>query len=285
MLQSCTEEDDIVIVDGDRGRVYVAPDAATVARYQAPFTLARRFFPGEAGIWPPVLLRTTASMAVLCYASTLAQAEAAMQRGADGLVVPENNNDFLGGDTLAQTAGEQAQLLADLAQMIGGQAPDPGHSPGTPGPDRPGAGRGSNASVIWCCATCRNWEELQARLDEIETELEDSPMPCLAGSNWTPGIAAAGENDDLPETLDGCAGSFVTGHACGTLRGSGCCWHRVRPARRASPSPLSLNGDWWPQVSGRCRRHGLLAPRLFPFQRRRRCQGRHPRVMIRCSPP
>ena len=89
------EEDDILILDGDRGRVYVAPDAATVARYQAPFTLSRRFFL-EGSHLPARTASDNRLITILCEARTLAEAENAMSSGADGLVVPAAN-DFLGG--------------------------------------------------------------------------------------------------------------------------------------------------------------------------------------------
>lgn len=245
LLLRLVEEEDIVIVDGDRGRVYVSPDAATVARYQAPFTLARRFFLESAH-----LSARTASdnrvVSVLCAAPTLTEAEAAMRSGADGLVVP-SDNDFLGGETLAQTAGEQAQMLGDLAQIIGGQALylDIPHERLAMTALVRGAARLPLHLVL---RDLEEREEIQERLEEIEAELEDEDA-LFGRVKLDAGISAEGEEDDLPETLDGCAGSFVTGTI---LHAS---WERLLlasgQARKAGkPITVSLNGDWWPQVLG-----------------------------------
>lgn len=242
-LLRAVEEDDIVIVDGDRGRVYVAPDAATVARYQAPLTLARRFFL-EGDHLPARTSSDNRVIAVLCAAATLAQAESAMKHGADGLVIPEVN-DFLGGIHLAQTAGEQAQTLGDLASIIGGQ-PLYLDIP----PERlaltalaRGAARLPLHLVLRLPA---ERAELSTRLEEIETVLEEDDA-LFGRIKLDAGIAAAG--DDLPETLEGYAGSFVTG----TLLDAS--WERLLQASgqaRAVGKPITvaLNGDWWPQVLG-----------------------------------
>ena len=242
-LLRAVQEDDIVIVDGDRGRVYISPDAATVARYQAPLTLSRRFFL-EGDHLPARTASDNRIITVLCAASTLAFAEAAMTHGADGLVVPEAN-DFLGGLHLAQTAGEQAQILGDLADIIGGQ-PLYLDVP----PERLAlAALARGASRLPLHLVLRDpaeRAELQERLEEIEAALEEDDA-LFGRMRIEAGIAAGG--DDLPETLDGYSGSFVTG----TLLEAS--WERLLlasgQARAANkPITIALNGDWWPQVLG-----------------------------------
>ena len=237
------EEDDILIVDGDRGRVYVAPDAATVARYQSPFLSTRRFFL-EGSHLPARTASDNRLITVLCSAQTLAEAEEAMASGGDGLVVPAGN-DFLGSEALPQTAGEQAQMLGDLARIIGGQ-PLYLDIP----PERlaltalaRGAARLSLHLIL------RDWDErpdLQERIEEIEAALEQDDA-LFGRVKLEAGLDAAGDGNDLPESLDGFAGVFVTGSILDAS------WDRLLPAsgqarRAGKPITVALDGDWWPQV-------------------------------------
>lgn len=242
-LLRAVQENDIVIVDGDRGRVYVAPDAATVARYQAPLTSSRRFFL-EGDHLPARTASDNRIIAVLCAAPTLALVEVAMTHGADGLVIPEAN-DFLGGLHQPQTAGEQVQTLGDLANIIGGQ-PLYLDIP----PERLAlAALARGAARLPLHLVLRDPAErveLQERLEEIEAVLEEEDA-LFGRMQVAAGIAAAG--DDLPETLAGYSGSFVTG----TLLDAS--WERLLLASgqaRAANKPITvaLNGDWWPQVLG-----------------------------------
>lgn len=238
------EEDDILILDGDRGRVYVAPDAATVARYQAPFTLARRFFL-EGSHLPARTASDNRLITILCEARTLVEAEYAMSSGADGLVVSAVN-DFLGGETLAQTAGEQAQTLGDLARIIGGQ-PLYLDIP----PERLAltalARSAANLPLHLVLRDMTDQLDIQERIEEIEAALEDDDA-LFGRVKLDAGLSAIGE-DDLPETLDGFAGVFVTETI---LEAS---WERLLLAssqarHAAKPITLALDGDWWPQVLG-----------------------------------
>jgi hypothetical protein len=247
MLLRAVEEDDIVIIDGDRGRVYISPDAGTVARYQAPFTISRRFFLEGAHL-PARTASDNRVITIFCAAWSLAQAEEAMAQGADGLVIPAGN-DFLGTDTLAQTAGEQAQVLGDLARIIGGQ---PLYL------DIPHDNLALTALVRGAAhlplhLVLRDWterEELQERLDEIEASLEEEDT--LFGRvqlELGVSVEESDGDDDLPETLDGFAGTFLTG----SLQGAS--WERLLlaagQARRAGkPATVRIGGDWWPQVLG-----------------------------------
>jgi len=243
-LLQTVQEEDILIVDGDRGRVYVSPDAATVARYQAPLTLARRFFLEGAHL-PTRTSSDNRLISVFCAASTLAQAEDAMTNGADGLVIPENNR-LLGGE-LAQTAGEQAQMLADLARVIGGQPLyldiPPEHLALS------ALARGAAAVPLHLVlGDLSERADIMMRLEEIEATLEEEDI-LFGRLHIDAGISAVGDEDDLPETLDGFAGSFVTG----TLLDAS--WERLLQAsgqarKSGKPITITLNGDWWPQVLG-----------------------------------
>ena len=238
------EEDDILIVDGDRGRVYVAPDAATVARYQSPFLSTRRFFL-EGSHLPARTASDNRLILILCAARTLAEAEAAMASGADGLVIPADN-DFLGSEALPQTSGEQAQMLGDLAQIIGGQ---PLYL------DIPlerlaltALARG--AARLPLHLVLRDWSELddlQKRIEEIEAALEEDDA-LFGRLKLEVGIQATSDDEDLPESLDGFAGVFVTG----SIRDAS--WERLLAASgqaRGAGKPLTVAlGDWWPQVLG-----------------------------------
>jgi hypothetical protein len=247
MLLRSVEEDDIVIIDGDRGRVYVAPDASTVARYQAPLTLSRRFFLEGAHL-PARTASDNRVITILCAAWSLAQAEEAMAQGADGLVIPAGN-DFLGTDTLPQTAGEQAQVLGDLARIIGGQPlylDIPHDNLALTALVRGAAGLPLHLVLRGGAERA----EFQAHLDEIEASLEEDDT-LFGRVQLELGVSIESEDaeDDLPETLDGFAGTFLTG----SLRGAS--WERLLlaagQARRAGkPATVRIGGDWWPQVLG-----------------------------------
>ena len=238
------EEEDILIVDGDRGRVYVAPDAATVARYQAPFLSTRRFFL-EGSHLPARTASDNRPVSVICSARTLFEVELAMASGADGLLV-NADNDFLGGETLAQTAGEQAQMLGDLARIIGGQ-PLYLDIP----PERlalTALARGAASLPVHLVLHDLGEQlELQERIEEIEAVLEEEDA-LFGRLQLLAGIAAT-EEEDLPDTLDGFAGMFVTE----SIRTAS--WERLLVASGQArhvgkPITISLNGDWWPQVLG-----------------------------------
>ena len=245
------EEDDILIVDGDRGRVYVAPDAATVARYQSPFLSTRRFFLEGAHL-PARTASDNRPITILCAARTLAEAEAAMAGGADGLVVGADN-DFLGGERVAQTAGEQAQTLGDLARIIGGQPlylDIPAERLALTALAR-GAARLPLHLVL---RDLSEQADIQERIEEIEAALEEEDalfgrVKLEAGLSAPDDADVSDDGDALPETLDGFAGIFVTAPLAEVS------WERLLvasgQARHAGkPITASLDGDWWPQVLG-----------------------------------
>jgi len=87
-------------------------------------------------------------------------------------------------------------------------------------------------------------------LDGIEASLEEDDT-LFGRVQLELGVSVEGDdtNDDLPETLDGFAGTFLTG----SLRGAS--WERLLlaagGARRAGkPATVRIGGDWWPQVLG-----------------------------------
>jgi len=242
-LLQTVQEEDIIIVDGDRGQVYVAPDAATVARYQAPLIRGRRYFL-EGSHMPARTASDNRVIPVFCAARTLVQAENAMTAGADGLVIPEDN-ELVGGRHLAQTAGEQAQVLGDLAEIIGGQP----LTLDIPTEHLALSALARGAARLPLHLVLRDFSErseLQERILAMEAALQEENS--LFGRLLIEaGIAASG--DDLPETLEGYTGSFVTG----TLLDAS--WERLLHASgqaRAAGKPITvaLNGDWWPQVLG-----------------------------------
>ena len=242
-LLNLVAEDDILIIDGDRGRVYVSPDAGTVARYQSPHRLSRRFFL-EGDHLPARTASDSRVVSILCAARTPAEAEAAMAAGADGLLLTEGNG-FLGGEALAQTAGEQAQTLADLARIVGGQP----LLLDIPQEHLSLAALARGAASLPLSLIVRDAEEaaeLRERLDGMEEALDDDDV--LYGRvRLELGIAA--NDTDLPETLDGFDGTVVLG------RFADASWERMLPAAsqaRHAARPLTVfleSGDWPPLLA------------------------------------
>jgi len=117
-LLSETSEGEIVIVDGDRGRVYVSPDAQTLARYQGPLRRARRFFLEPAHV---EARRGGGGPAipVLAAAADWDDVEAAMEAGADGVLIPQDAPIWVDDDFL--TASEQLLRLRGIGDITGGK--------------------------------------------------------------------------------------------------------------------------------------------------------------------
>ncbi len=111
-------EGDIVIVDGDRGRVYVAPDAQTLARYQGPLRRARRFFLEPAHV---EARRGGSGQAipVLAAAADWDDVQAAMDAGADGILIPQDGTIWADDNFL--TSSEQLLRLRDIGDIMGGK--------------------------------------------------------------------------------------------------------------------------------------------------------------------
>ena len=80
-------EFDILVLDGDRGRVYIDADASVIARYQAPATRARVYFVDSAHL-PARTASGDVRIEVLAIANTLEDVALAMRAGADGVYLP-----------------------------------------------------------------------------------------------------------------------------------------------------------------------------------------------------
>jgi len=117
-LWADTEEGDIVIIDGDRGRIYVSPDAQTLARYQGPGRRARRFFLEPAHV-EARRGGTGIAIPVLAAAADWDNVQAAMEAGADGVLIPQDGTIWGHDDFL--TASEQLLRLRDIGAMTGGK--------------------------------------------------------------------------------------------------------------------------------------------------------------------
>lgn len=196
-------EEEIVIVDGDRGRVYVAPDATTLARYQTPLRQSRRFFIDSAHL-PARTASDDRPVTVLAYTPTLASVPAALEGGADGLWLPPDN-DFLGTEETFQTSDNQREILQSLMSQAGGK-PVFLHIP----PERLAlsalarASAGGDLRLVLTDPASR--DELAERLEELETLLEEQDV--TFGSLRFE--AGASDADDLPESLDGFMGLCIT---------------------------------------------------------------------------
>ncbi len=202
-LLDLIDEDEILIVDGDRGRVYVAPDATILARYQTPIRQSRRFFIDSAHL-PARTASDDRPVAVLAAAPTLACVPSAIESGADGLWIP-SDNDFLGPEDVFQTSDEQRETLHSLLGLAGGK-PVFLHIP----PERLAlsalarASAGGDLRLVLNDLAAR--EELADRLEELEPLLEEQDIT-FGSPRFEAGSSAS---DDLPETLDGFAGLCVT---------------------------------------------------------------------------
>ncbi len=199
-------EDEIVIVDGDRGRVYVGPDANTVARYQSPVTRSRRFFIDSAHM-PARTATDYRLVKVLAPARMLSEVTVAMDAGADGLYIPADN-DFLGGEDVIQTSGEQLTVLTDVFHLIAGQ-PLFLHIP----PERLALSSLSRAAsagpVHLILDDLSDIESYRTRLSELEEIFEEDDT--LFGTvrfdvGWQP-------EDAVAPPLDGLAGVVLHGPA------------------------------------------------------------------------
>ncbi len=235
-------EDDILIIDGDRGRVYISPDAGTVARYQSPHRLSRRFFL-EGDHLPARTASDSRVVSIFCAARTPAEAEAAMAAGADGLLLTADN-EFLGGEAQAQTAGEQAQTLADLARIVGGQP----LLLDIPQEYLSLAALARGAASLPLSLILRDPEEqaeLRERLDAMEEAL-DADDVLYGRVRLELGFSGSGDTD-LPDTLDGFDGTVVLG------RFAEASWEKMLPAasqarHAARPLTVFLQGGDWPPL-------------------------------------
>lgn len=203
-LLDLISEDDIVIIDADRGRVYVEPDAVVLARYQSPVRRSRRFFLGGASL-PARTASDNRVVAVTARARALSDVSRAMEAGADGVLIPADN-DFLGGESLFQTSDGQQEALGKVMGVLGGQ-PLLLHVP----PDRLAlsalARAAADGALHLILDDPARRAEMAERLEQIEGMLDDQDILYgtlqIEAGVATPDAAA-------PESLDAYAGVCVT---------------------------------------------------------------------------
>jgi hypothetical protein len=238
-LLSAIEEGEIVIVDGDRGRVYIAPDAMVITRYQTPTRMSRRFFLGS-GHLPARTTSDDRAVAVLAPSPTLDAVTEAMDAGADGLWVPPDN-DFLGPEQSFQTSSQQREALTALMSLAAGkpvyvQVPT----------ERLALSMLSRAAAMGTFSLILEDLSLRAeladRFQEIEGVLE-SEDTVFGPIRFEAGLTTQ-EDTLLPETLDLYTGlwltePFSTAHMERLLPIAGLA-HRAQ-----RPLTLSLLGDDW----------------------------------------
>ncbi len=199
------EEGEIVIVDGDRGRVYLSPDAQTLARYQAPLRRARRVFLESVHL-PARTLSDGRLVSVLCSVPTRAALAEALQVGADGLALPAANL-FLGGPQAQQTASEQAAGLVSLMEAAAGK-PVWVFVP----PERLAftalARAAAHGPLHLVLEDLPQQPEIAARLSEIEAALDDDGVQ-FGTLRYDALVSALPDAPPLPSHLDGFSGVFV----------------------------------------------------------------------------
>jgi hypothetical protein len=109
-------EYEIVLIDGNAGRVFVAPDAFVVSRFQSSTTRRRYFLEGA-----HVAAKTASDnrvVSVYCRASSREDIEAGMQAGADGVYLTPDNELFSTEAFLGASA--QLQILHEMMDRAGG---------------------------------------------------------------------------------------------------------------------------------------------------------------------
>ena len=198
-------EDEIIIVDGSRGRVYVGPDASVIARYQAPTRRARRIFLEGAHL-PARTASDNRPVAVFAPAVSLDDVRRAMEAGADGLFLYVESS-LLGSDAHPMGAAEQTAALHLVVQMIGG-LPLLLHVP----PERLSLTALARASAEGPISLLVSDDEtrrsLQEQLAEIEAVYESEDIP-FGTPQFELALDATDDDAPLPDSLDGFAGVFA----------------------------------------------------------------------------
>jgi hypothetical protein len=193
-------EDEIIVVDGSRGRVYVAPDAVTLARLQAPAVRSQRIF-----IDPSHLAARTASeghpVAVFVPVQSQGDIEHAMEVGADGVCLfpSEDFPDTTSGqtkslETMLETLGGLPLLLCIPLEQLALSA----------------VARASALGILHLVVSDKvERDEITARLAEIEALLEEDDLPYGTPQfEFCPPITGEA---DLPDDLDDFTGISVVG--------------------------------------------------------------------------
>jgi len=111
------EEGEIVLVDGNAGRVLVAPDAFMVARFQEKTERKRYFLEGE-----HIAAKTASDnriVTVYARAVDLDDIRAGMEAGADGVYLTPNNGIL--SESTPMSAGEQVKTMHEMMDITGGK--------------------------------------------------------------------------------------------------------------------------------------------------------------------
>ena len=232
-------EDEIVIVDGSRGRVYVSPDASIIARYQAPATRSRRIFLDGVHL-PARTLSDGRLVSVFAYANTPVDVAGAMDNGADGLFLPVENA-LLGSTSGPMTASEQAAALQTVMETIAG-LPLLLHVP----PERlalTALARASAAGRVHVfVADAETRTELQERLTEIEAVYEEEDIR-FGTPQFEMALLTGDADAALPETLEGYTGVFAV-ETLSDARMERLLLIAGLAQSAKKPLLLALGGDW-----------------------------------------
>lgn len=203
-LLDLVPEDEIIIVDADRGRVYVAPDAIVLARYQSPLRRSRRFFLGGANL-PARTASDNRVVSVVALSPTLSEVTAAMEVGADAVLIPPGN-DFLGAEDAFQTSDDQEDVLRTVMGILGGQ-PLFLHIP----PERlalSALARAADSGPLHLILDdLSQRDDIAGRLEHIESILDDQDIQY--GTVQIEAGVRMDAPDPPPDSLDGCAGACV----------------------------------------------------------------------------
>jgi hypothetical protein len=197
-------EDEIIIVDGSRGRVYISPDAMTVARYQAPARSARRIFL-DSGHLAARTVTDGRAVAVFCPVETYGDIDTAMTAGADGIYLPSDSL-LLGGSGDPMSAKGQRSTWEKIAPKIGGLplllAVPLEHLSLT------ALARGAAHGPVQLVVTDRpERDDISARLADVENSLDEKDIT-YGTADFARMLTAESTLPTLSE-LEGFAGLFV----------------------------------------------------------------------------
>lgn len=186
-------EDDLILVDGSSGRVYLGPDAETIARYQNKKIRKRYFISGvhlEAKT-----ISDNRIIHVYCEVKTLDDVRTAMENGADGIYLPADNTLFAGCDTTKQQLSvftELIDIIAGLPMIIDMSANDLAIT------SLLKAGAQCPIAMVAPSDTTRT--ELQSEIDM--TKMFSEPEDTLGDISWALAFDANTTVESLPGILD-----------------------------------------------------------------------------------
>ncbi|MEO7718136.1 MAG: hypothetical protein ABIY70_18190 [Capsulimonas sp.] len=236
-------EFDILVLDGDRGRVYVDADASVIARYQAPATRARVYFVDSAHL-PARTSSSNVRIEVLATARTMDDVAAAMRSGADGVYLPQDNAVF-GSYDEPQDTEHQTQTWAKLMDEVGALAIVLDQE----------LERLSLSTLLRACAEGQvrlitpPWlaEDVRDQFADTEIFLQDGDEPFL----WpllVAGMPPLQSGDEIPEDFDEFAGIAILPAQLEDAEAA----ERVVFAAKRSCNPILLlcGEEDWAGVSG-----------------------------------